>query len=552
MVVAVNLSADQPTWVWVVLVVLVLYVVGKVKDRSRPRPHHAPSRPRHGFEAVAGCDEAVEDLREIVAFARDPERFARLGARPPTGALLTGPPGTGKTLLARAVAAEAGIPFIDASATDFVEMYVGVGAKRVRELYADARSKGRAIVFIDEIDAVARARSMNGHETGTPGGPIEHENTLMALLTELDGFKESSVITIAATNRPDVLDPALLRPGRLERRIDVPLPDRKGRAAIVSVHLSNKPHTDDVDVDAIAARTAGFSGADLARVCNEAALAAVRLNLPAIDAECCTSAVELVALGRPRTSMVVSDEDRTITAWHEAGHAVCGAMLPDAPDPVSVSVVPRGPAAGVTWFQSTDRLFVSKQAAYAQLVVALGGRAAEEVLLGGSCTHGAAGDLSTATALATQMVSVYGFGSSLSSRSPSPFSGYDAHTTNEVDALLAAAHADATEIVQTHTPAVEALVDALVENLTVSGEQVREIIAASSHPSPVASPRPSHAHPPIAALRNVVAPSSDRTNNHRRPSSHRSRTTTPRSTKRPSLHQRALAAVRSVVNRLPA
>jgi cell division protease FtsH len=476
------LSTTTRNWMIAAAVFAALVAFGRFQERrARTAPYKAArgSAPT-GFAAVAGCDEAVEDLREVVEILRNPERFSRLGATPPRGALLVGPPGTGKTLLARAVAQEANVPFIAASATDFVEMYVGVGAKRVRDLYASARSHGTAIVFIDEIDAVARARSMNDRENGTPGGPIEHENTLIALLTELDGFDRSNVFTIAATNRPDVLDAALTRPGRLERRVEVPLPDMAGRERILTVHAAKMPLDTDVSLTDVAARTPGFSGADLARVCNEAAIIAARQERDMVAGACFGEAVELLALGRPRLSRQVSAKDRRITAWHEAGHAICAAVLDDAPDPVAVSVVPRGPAAGVTWFASDDALFLSKDAAFAQLVVALGGRAAEEVLLGGSCTQGAAGDLASATSLATQMVASFGMGSSLLSRSSKLLTGPDAFTATAAGDLLDRAHTTAKELLATHAAALEQLAATLIETGQVDGATVQSIIG--SHP----------------------------------------------------------------------
>lgn len=399
---------NVPVWGWIVGVVAALILVGRVQERRGVSARREELLAAGGFAGVAGCQEAVEDLREIVSFLSSPERFERLGAVPPRGALLVGPPGTGKTLLARAVAAESGVPFLSANGSDFVEMYVGVGAKRIRELYQQARSHGRAIVFIDEIDAIARRRSFGSPGDTGSGGLVEHENTLIALLTELDGFEKSQVITIAATNRPDVLDPAVVRPGRLERRIEVPSPDRAGREEILRVHADRRPLAPDVDLAAVAARTPGLSGADLARVCNEAALTAVRRDLLRLDAACFDEAVELVALGRARVSAKVSPRDRRITAWHEAGHAVAALLLDDVADPVAVSVVPRGPAGGVTWMEGSDDQYMTRDQAVSRLVVMLGGRVAEEMLLGGGCTQGASSDLEKATELAEMMVTRLG------------------------------------------------------------------------------------------------------------------------------------------------
>lgn len=507
-------TTSQRNWAIAVAVVLLVVVLGR-RNEARTKAAAISALSDSGFDTVAGCDEAVADLREIVAFLREPTRFERLGAKVPKGALLVGPPGTGKTLLARAVAAEAGVPFHPASATDFVEMYVGVGAKRIRELYERARSSGPSIVFIDEIDAIGRARSMNDRENGTPGGPIEHENTLIALLTELDGFAASEVITIAATNRPDVLDPAIIRPGRLERRVEVPLPDLAGREQILAVHATGKPLTDDVDFAAIARRTPGFSGADLSRVCNEAALEGVRRALDAVDHRCFDAAVELVAMGRPRFSAVISDKDRKITAWHEAGHAICGLVQADAPDPVAVSITPRGHAAGITWFEATDAVFVSKEAAFAQLVVALGGRVAEEMLMGGSCTQGAQGDLRTATDLATKMVASFGFAGSLVSRRPSALGDLDEFTDREVDSLLDDAHATAVELLGTHTAELEQVANLLLERDRLDLADLRGIFPTSARPVSRVSSRVSRTAHSVAPV--VSAKTSSPNASHVRP-----------------------------------
>jgi cell division protease FtsH len=448
---------DVPVWGWVLAVVALLVVIGRAQERRGKAARLEVLAASGGFAGVAGCEEAVEDLREIVAFLADPEPFARLGAVPPRGALLVGPPGTGKTLLARAVAAEAGVPFISANGSDFVEMYVGVGAKRIRELYQEARSHERAIVFIDEVDAIARRRSFGSPGDTGSGGLVEHENTLIALLTELDGFERSTVITIAATNRPDVLDPAVTRPGRLERRVEVPNPDRLGRSAILRVHAASRPLADDVDLDAVAARTPGLSGADLARVCNEAALAAVRLGRSRIDAECFAEAVEMVALGRARRSALVSDRDRRITAWHEAGHAVAAMLLDDVEDPVAVSVTPRGPAGGVTWMAGSDDLYMTRDEGFSRLVVMLGGRVAEEMLLGGGCTQGASSDLERATDLAEAMVSRLG----MTSRGIAVLRSGTEESRRAVDDLLREAQERCRGLLQGNAAFLEAVASAL-------------------------------------------------------------------------------------------
>jgi cell division protease FtsH len=452
---------------------------GGAEDRAEQRRRGTdtgqhPEPPDTRFEDVAGCAEAVEDLTELVAFLQDPERFERMGAKIPRGALLCGPPGTGKTLLARAVAGEAGVPMFTATGSDFVEMYVGVGAKRIRELFAKARRAGPAIVFIDEIDACGRAR-----ETGPRnGGTSESDQTLIALLNELDGFVSSELVVIAATNRPDVLDPALLRPGRLDRKIQVPLPDRAGRERILGVHCRNKPLAGDVDLATIAQRTPGMSGAELEAVANEAAIEAVRRDLTAVDQSCFDAAVATVAMGRERRSAVVTDTDRKVTAWHEAGHTVAAMVEPDAADPVAVSIVPRGPAGGVTWVCGSDNQFLSRRQAFAQLVVALGGRAAEEIVLDGEHTQGASGDLEQATALATAMVTR--FGMTRRGLAVRPGAARDERTAETVDELLRAARDRARAVLAANRALLDDVVAALLADDTL-GRRELDALRARHH-----------------------------------------------------------------------
>jgi cell division protease FtsH len=458
-----------PSWssplLKVLVLLLVLLTVSMVsKARSRraaakaPAPIDAAAVPSTLFGDVAGCEEAVEELREVVAFLQDPDRFSRLGAKPPGGVLLYGPPGTGKTLLARAVAGEAGVAFFAANGSDFVEMYVGVGPQRIRALFDKARQADGAIVFIDEIDALARARSSAGGQ-----GHQEHENTLMALLAEMDGFRSSNVVVIGATNRLDVLDSALLRPGRMDRKVAVPNPDRRGREAILGVHTRNKPLAEDVDLALIAARTPGMSGAELECVANEAALEAVRRDLDELDGRCFDAAVANVAMGRARSSALVTAADRRVTAWHEAGHTVVAMVAADAPDPVAVSIVPRGPAGGVTWMGGSDDQFLSRSRACAQLAVALGGRAAEELLLDGEFTQGASGDLSSATNLARDMVVRYGMTRrGLMVRDDRPAIP-DADTDAVVEELLTSALDVARSALVEHRELFDAVVGALLD-----------------------------------------------------------------------------------------
>ena len=425
--------------------------------------------PRVTFADVAGCQEAIEDLQELAQFLKDPEKFNELGAKVPRGALLVGPPGTGKTLLARAVAGEAGVPFFSAAGSDFVEMYVGVGAKRVRELFAKAKACEKAIIFIDEIDAVAKVRSTNANNSND-----EREGTLNAILHELDGFSKSNVILLAATNRSEMLDPAILRPGRLDRKINVPNPDRKGREAILEIHAKGKPLAKDVDLGLIAKRTPGMSGADLSSVLNEAAIEAVRRNLKQIDAACLSDGVALVAMGRARKSAVVTDRDRLITAWHEAGHTVCALLHPEASDPVSVSITPRGHAGGITWMSGSDDQYLQRNQAAAQLVVALGGRAAEEMLLEGEFTQGPSSDLEHATKLADRMVNNYGMTRrGLMVRE----SQKDSASAEVIEELLTGALIDAKNLLSDNLEFMELLITRLLESETLDQPEIMEIHA---------------------------------------------------------------------------
>jgi len=425
--------------------------------------------PETRFSDVAGCAEAVEDLREMVDILQHPENFAAVGARTPKGALLVGPPGTGKTLLARAVAGEAGVPFFSAAGSDFVEMYVGVGARRVRDVFEKARKAGGGIVFIDEIDAVGRRRS----EAAVSGGEVETENTLIALLNELDGFTGSNVIVLAATNRADILDPALCRPGRLDRRVYVGLPDVAGREEILRVHMRGKP-LDGVDLAAVARRTPGMSGAQLEQVCNEAALLAARDGRVSLVQGDLSSAVEYVVMGRARRSARVTEHDRAITAWHEAGHAVCALLQPEADRPVAVSIVPRGEAGGVTWMSAPDSQMLTRAQLRARLVVALGGRAAEEMLLDGEHTAGAAGDLEQASSIARLMVDRFG----MTDRGLAVRHNGSDTSEEEVEHLLSAAQRDARRLLSDHRGLVEALVGELLNREDLDEADLARLAAA--------------------------------------------------------------------------
>jgi cell division protease FtsH len=376
--------------------------------KSRAR-RMTKDQPKVTFSDVAGADEAVQELTEIKEFLEAPQKFQKLGARIPKGALLVGPPGTGKTLLARAVAGEAGVPFFSISGSDFVEMFVGVGASRVRDLFEQAKQNSPCIIFMDEIDAVGRQRG-----AGLGGGHDEREQTLNQLLVEMDGFdSKSGIIMLAATNRPDILDPALLRPGRFDRQIVVDRPDLPGREKILKVHTRGKPLGNDVDVGTLARGTPGFTGADLANLVNEAALLAARHDKDQIDMSEMEEAIDRVIAGPERKTRLISDKEKEITAYHEAGHAIVGALMPEA-DPVhKITIIPRGQALGVTMSLPTeDRFMMSRGQLMAQLAMMLGGRAAERVVFD-EITTGASNDLERVTQTARQMVTRFGMSDKL-------------------------------------------------------------------------------------------------------------------------------------------
>jgi cell division protease FtsH len=445
-----------------------------------------PEPPAARFTDVVGCDEAVEELSEIVSFLHDPTHFDAAGAKMPRGFLLVGPPGTGKTLLARAVAGEAGVPFYSAAGSDFSEMFVGVGAARVRDLFAKAKKTG-GIVFLDEIDSVGRARNGNA-----PGGGAndERESTLNALLVEMDGFsKETNVVIVAATNRPDILDPALTRAGRFDRQVTVAPPDRRGRTRLLDLYSKDRSMGPDVDFVALARRTPGLTGADICNLVNQAALEAARGRRGVIHASDFDEALATVMMGRARKSAVVTDMDRKVTAWHEAGHTVAALVLPDANDPVQVTIVPRGPAGGVTWMGGDDNSFLTRTQARAQLVVALGGRAAEELLLDGDFTQGASGDLQSATGLATQMVTKWGMsdmGLVAMDTDRIVFGGIGDKVHAEIDSMLNRALESARTLLAEHRALFDAVVSELLDEDTVDLDRLQAIWTEIQQPSLVA------------------------------------------------------------------
>ena len=439
------------------------------------------------FADVAGCDEAKEEVFEIVDFLKDPQKFQKLGGRIPHGVVLVGPPGTGKTLLARAIAGEAKVPFFSISGSDFVEMFVGVGASRVRDMFENAKKNSPCIIFIDEIDAVGRHRG-----AGMGGGNDEREQTLNQMLVEMDGFESNSgVIVVAATNRSDVLDKALLRPGRFDRQVHVGLPDIRGREQILQVHMRKVPIDPDVNAAVLARGTPGFSGADLANLVNESALFAARRNKRAVDMKDFEDAKDKIYMGPERKSAVMREEERRNTAYHESGHAVVAKVLPKA-DPVhKVTIMPRGMALGVTWqLPEFDRVNLYKDRMMEELAILFGGRAAEEVFLHSSST-GASNDFERATKMARDMVTRYGMSDSLGTmvyvdtESESIFGRNSTKTVSEltqqkVDAeirtLIDSQYALARSILEQNRDKVEAMVAALLEWETIDAEQINDIM----------------------------------------------------------------------------
>ncbi|MGH9285098.1 MAG: ATP-dependent zinc metalloprotease FtsH, partial [Acidimicrobiales bacterium] len=448
----------------------------------------AKDQPKNTFADVAGADEAVAELEEIKEFLESPARFQAMGAKIPKGVLLYGPPGTGKTLLARAVAGEAGVPFFSISGSDFVEMFVGVGASRVRDLFQQAKSSAPAIVFVDEIDAVGRHRG-----AGLGGGHDEREQTLNQLLVEMDGFDiKAGVILIAATNRPDILDPALLRPGRFDRQIVVDRPDLEGRKRILEVHARGKPVADDVNLEVLARRTPGFTGADLANLMNEAALLAARRGGTTVGMRCMEEAIDRVIAGPERRTRVMSDKEKRVIAYHEGGHALVGHVLPHA-DPIhKVSIVARGRALGWTLALPTeDKYLVTRSELRDQLAVLMGGRTAEELIFEDPTT-GAQNDIEKASAIARAMVTEYGMSEvlgpqQLGQKQGEVFLGRDftrqanysdevaARIDAEVRRLIDDAHVEAAAILQAHRATLDALAGALIDKETLDTAELANI-----------------------------------------------------------------------------
>jgi cell division protease FtsH len=471
----------------------------------------APDSPKIGFKDVAGVDEAVEELQEIKEFLENPKRFQALGARIPKGVLLYGPPGTGKTLLARAVAGEAGVPFFSISGSDFVEMFVGVGASRVRDLFEQAKQASPCIVFMDEIDAVGRHRG-----AGLGGGHDEREQTLNQLLVEMDGFElKDNIILIAATNRPDILDPALLRPGRFDRQIVVDRPDRIGRRKILEVHAKGKPIAPEIDLDTLAAGTPGFTGADLANLVNEAALLSARHGKKTIEQEQLEEGIMRVIAGPEKKTRLLSEEERKITAYHELGHAIVGHFLEHTDEVHKISIISRGQALGYTIsLPREDRYLTTKTALMEQLAMTLGGRAAEELVFQ-EVTTGAANDLEKVTSISKQMIMRYGMSEKLGPRvlgrnHDMPFLGremgaepdYSEEIAREIDdeirRVIEEAHQLAVTTLKTHMDELHQLSGLLIERETIDKDQFERLLAGED-PATVFPDEPKPEEPEVPA-----------------------------------------------------
>lgn len=451
------------------------------------------------FNDIAGVDEAKEEVEELVDFLRDPGKFQRLGGKMPCGALLVGPPGTGKTLLAKAVAGEAKVPFFSISGSDFVEMFVGVGASRVRDMFDQAKKQAPCIIFIDEIDAVGRHRG-----AGLGGGHDEREQTLNQLLVEMDGFEgKEGIIVMAATNRPDVLDPALLRPGRFDRQVVVPLPDIKGREYIIKVHMNKLPLASDTNPSVIARGTPGFSGADLANIVNEAALFAARENKKEVGMAEFERAKDKIMMGAERRSMVMSDDEKKLTAYHEAGHAIVGLHMPEHDPVYKVTIIPRGRALGITMFlPERDRYSMTKHRLECQLAGLFGGRISEELIFGEECvTTGASNDIEKATEIARNMVTKWGLSPKLGpltyreeegevflGRSVTQRKDISEATNKEIDSeirrIIDSAYTMAKKTLEKHIDQLHLMAKALIKYETIGEAQIKEIIAGKEPSSP--------------------------------------------------------------------
>ena len=481
----------------ILIVAFFMFMMRQAQGQNNQAMGFGKSKEKVAFGDIAGNDSAKQDLEEVVDFLKHPKKYENLGAKIPKGVLLVGSPGTGKTMLARAVAGEANVPFFSISGSEFVEMFVGVGASRVRDLFAKAKKNAPAIIFIDEIDAVGRRRG-----SGMGGGHDEREQTLNQILVEMDGFETgTNVIILAATNRADVLDPALLRPGRFDRRVNITLPERKDREAILNVHFKNKPADDTVNLDALAAKTAGSSGADLANIANEAAIVAARRNSKKISNKDVTEAFEKVAIGPERKAKVMNEKDKELTAYHEAGHAIVGHVLPDS-DPVhKVTIIPRGATGGVTWFlPPEDKSYTSVYEFKDVLARAMGGRVAEKIIYGeDGITTGAGSDLRKATEIARDMIIEQGMGTKLRDQvfhednggmmfdrmtRDRPYSDATAaEIDKEVETLIKESGHRAEAVLKQNAGLLDELAKRLLEEETLEEEIVAEILKGAKLPS---------------------------------------------------------------------
>lgn len=513
-----NSDPANDTWKQILIslgpVILVIGVIGFLINRQmkrgmgmamsfgRSRARTAKSKNKTTFADLAGCDEAKEEVTEIVEYLKDPKKFQKLGGRIPRGVILIGPPGTGKTLLAKAIAGEADVPFFSISGSDFVEMFVGVGAARVRDLFEQGKRNAPCIIFVDEIDAVGRLRG-----AGLGGGHDEREQTLNALLVEMDGFTPNDgVIMIAATNRPDVLDPALLRPGRFDRQIVLDMPDQKGREEILKIHARSVKLDKNVDLSRIARGTPGFSGADLANLVNEAALMAARKDQPAVTQECLEEARDKVRFGRERRSRVLDEEDRRYTAYHEAGHALVTVLIPECEPLHKVTIVPRGMAyLGATMqLPEKDKYHYRKKELEGQMAVLMGGRVAEELVFG-DVTSGARSDIKHATDIARRMVCEWGMSDVMGplaygEREEHIFLGreidrridYSEQTAQQIDAeirrIVEAADKRARELITTHRAALDEIAEQLLKREVLDGEEIERIVRGEEPPKEAQTP----------------------------------------------------------------
>ena len=513
-------ESEQSSWIYVILtswfpIILFLafwiFLMRQMQSGGNKALSFGKSRARLStsqqkkvtFNDVAGVEEAKEELQEIIDFLKEPQKFQKLGGRIPKGVLLMGPPGTGKTLLARAIAGEANVPFFSISGSDFVEMFVGVGASRVRDLFEQGKKNAPCIIFIDEIDAVGRHRG-----AGLGGGHDEREQTLNQLLVEMDGFESNEgVILIAATNRPDVLDPALLRPGRFDRQVVVTLPDIKGRDAILKVHIRKTPLADDVDISVLARGTPGFSGAQLANLVNEAALNAARYDRKAVNMEDFEQAKDKVLMGKERKSMIMNEGEKRSTAYHEAGHALVAYKLPDSDPLHKVTIIPRGRALGVTMqLPEEDKYNYTKEYMEASITILMGGRVAEQVFLE-SCTTGASNDLERSTDLARKMVCEWGMSEAMGpltygkkeeqiflGREIAQHQDYSEQTAvkidKEVERLILHSYARAKEILEANRTPLIRLAEALLEYETLDGGEVEAVILGRKIRIPAPKPEP--------------------------------------------------------------